>query len=66
MPRMEELLGRPAVSVFLGTLPLLGAIVWGLLQNDRPKALDKRMDGMESRLNRIETRLTGSNTSLRM
>jgi hypothetical protein len=52
------LLDSPAVNVFLGTLPLLGAIIWGLLQNDRRlQALDKRIDGVDQRLGRMETRM---------
>jgi len=43
MPTLKLLLDGPAVNVFLGTLPLLGAI---LLQNDRRlQGLDKRIDG---------------------
>jgi hypothetical protein len=55
---LKELLNSPAVNVFLGTLPLLGAILWGLLQNDRRlQALDKRIDGVDQRLGRMETRM---------
>ena len=44
-----------AVNVFLGTLPLLGAIVWGLLQNDRRlTALDQRLGRMETRIDSID------------
>jgi DNA anti-recombination protein RmuC len=55
---LKELLNSPAVNVFLGTLPLLGAVLWGLLQNDRRlQALDKRIDGVDQRLGRMETRM---------
>jgi hypothetical protein len=58
MPTLKGLLDSPAVNVFLGTLPLLGAIVWGLPQNDRRlQALDKRIDGVDQRLGRMETRI---------
>ncbi len=58
MQTLKGLLDSPAVNVFLGTLPLLGAILWGLLQNDRRLlALDKRIDGIEQRLGRMETRI---------
>jgi hypothetical protein len=61
---LKTLLDSPAVNVFLGTLPLLCAIVWGLLQNDRSlRAIDKRMDVINSAsaaLKRALTRLMGS------
>jgi hypothetical protein len=53
---LKELLNSPAVNVFLGTLPLLGAILWGLLQNGRRlQALDKRIDGVDQRLGRMDS-----------
>lgn len=66
---LKDLLASPAVNVFLGTLPLLGAILWGLLQNNRQidvlrgdlksrfDSLDKRIDGVDQRLGRMETRI---------
>ncbi len=55
---LKEVLEIPAVSVFLGTLPLSGAIVWGLLQNERSlRALDKRMDGLDKRMDVMDQRL---------
>jgi hypothetical protein len=43
MQTLKALLDSLAVNVFLGTLPLLGAIVWRLLQNERRlRAIDKR------------------------
>ena len=35
MQALTGILDSPAVTVFLGTLPVLGAIIRGLLQNDR-------------------------------
>ena len=65
MQTLKGLLDSAAVSVFLGTLPLLGTILWGLLQNDRRlqaldkriDMLDKRIDGVDQRLGRMETRI---------
>jgi hypothetical protein len=51
MQTLKSLFDSPAVNVFLDTLPLLGAIVWGLLQND------KRLNTIEQRLGRMETRI---------
>jgi hypothetical protein len=52
------ILGYPAVSVFLGTLPLLGAIVWGLIQNDRRLGrIETAQDWMEGKLNDVGERL---------
>jgi D-alanyl-D-alanine carboxypeptidase len=43
MQTLKALLDSPAVNVFLGTLPILGAVVWGLLQNERRlRAINKR------------------------
>lgn len=64
MQTLKTLLDNPALNVFLGTLPLLLTLAWGLLTNN--KALDnigKRIDSLESsvgkRLDRIDTRLDG-------
>jgi hypothetical protein len=35
MQALKSVLDTQAVSVFLGTLPLLLTIAWGLLQSDR-------------------------------
>jgi len=51
MQTLKSLFDSPAVNVFMGTLPLLGAIVWGLLQND------KRLNAIGQRLGRMETRI---------
>ena len=58
MQPLKSLLDSPAVNVFLGTLPLLGAIVWGLLQNDRRLGrIETRMDRMEIRIDSIDAKL---------
>jgi hypothetical protein len=65
MQTLKALLDSPALSVFLGTLPLFGAIVWGLLQNNREldgignriDGIGKRIDGIDKRLDRVETKL---------
>lgn len=58
MEMLKALLDSPAVNVFLGTTPLLGAIIWGLIQNDRRfQSLDKRMDVLDQRLGRMENRI---------
>jgi len=41
---LHDILSYPATAVFLGTAPLLGSILWGLLTSER-------------RLTRIETKL---------
>jgi hypothetical protein len=58
MQPLKSLLDSPAVNVFLGTLPLLGAIVWGLLQNDRRLGrIETRMGRMEIRIDSIDAKL---------
>jgi len=72
MEMLKALLDSPAVNVFLGTTPLLGAIIWELVQNDRRfqsldkrmDVLDKRMDGIEQRLGRIEGRIDAIDVKL--
>jgi len=65
MQMLKILLDSPAVNVFLGAVPLLGAIIWGLLQNDRRlQALDKRMDGVDQRLGRMEMRIDSIDNKL--
>jgi hypothetical protein len=66
---LKDLLASPAVNVFLGTLPLLGAILWGMLQNNRQidalrgdinvlrGDVKSRFDGIDQRLGRMETRV---------
>ena len=58
MQALTGVLDSPAVTVFLGTLPVLGATVRGFLQNDRRlQAIDKRVDGVDQRLGRMVTRI---------
>ncbi len=58
MQILKPLLDSPAVNVFLGTLPLLGAIVWGLIQNDRRlNAIDQRLGRVESRIDSVDSKL---------
>jgi hypothetical protein len=65
MQTLTQLASIPAISVFLGTLPLLGAILWGLLQNERRlAAIDKRLDLMDKRLDGIDRRLDGVESKL--
>jgi len=58
MQEFNSLFDSPAVNVFLGKLPLLGAIVWGLLQRG------KRLTCIEQRLGRIETRIDSMDGNL--
>lgn len=47
-----------ALQVFLGTLPLLGGVLWNLVQNERRFAsIEARFASIEARLARIEARL---------
>jgi peptidoglycan hydrolase CwlO-like protein len=65
MQPLKSLLDSPAVNVFLGTLPLLGAILWGLLQNDRRlNAVDQRLGRIETRMDRMETRIDSIDAKL--
>jgi hypothetical protein len=53
MQALKSVLDTQAVSVFLGTLPLLLTIAWGLLQSDR------RLTRIEGKLDSIDSTLTG-------
>ncbi|MBV8895562.1 MAG: hypothetical protein JO051_03545 [Acidobacteriaceae bacterium] len=72
MQTLRALLDSPAVNVFLGTLPLLLTLAWGLVQNDRRFAsiegrlnrMDHRFDRMDARFDRIDTRLEGIDAKL--
>ncbi len=58
VPTISSLLTNPAINVFLGTLPLLGAVLSGHLRSGkRLQALDKRIEGVDERLGRMEMRL---------
>jgi chromosome segregation ATPase len=55
---MKELTSNPAVAVFLGTLPLLGAIIWSLLdQRTRFMRLETKLDSVDGKLGAIDVRL---------
>jgi chromosome segregation ATPase len=61
-----------ALAVFVGTVPLLGAVIWNLLdQRGRFERIEKRLDGidgtlkdMEKRLDSLDVRLTRVETKL--
>lgn len=58
MQTLKALLENPAVNVFLGTLPLLLTLAWGLFQNDRRLTrIETKIDSMDSKLNTISERL---------
>jgi hypothetical protein len=65
MQALKSVLDTQAVSVFLGTLPLLLTIAWGLLQSDRRltriegklDSIDSTLAGVRERLATVETRL---------
>jgi DNA anti-recombination protein RmuC len=60
MHTLRAVLDTPAFQVFLGTVPLLGAIIWGLLQNERSlRAIDKRIDGLDKRMDNMDKRMDG-------
>ena len=68
MQTLKTLLDSPAVNVFLGTLPLLLTIAWGLFTNDRRltriesklDTMDGKLTNVSERLVRVETRMDGS------
>ena len=58
MQTIKALLENPAVKVFLGTLPLLLTLAWGLFQNDRRLTrIETKIDSMDSKLNTVSERL---------
>jgi len=58
MQTIKALLENPAVNVFLGTLPLLLTLAWGLFQNDRRLTrIETKIDTMDSKLNTVSERL---------
>ncbi len=67
MQILKSFLDSLAVNVFLGTLPLFGAIVWGLLQNDKRLGrietnldnLNRTVGDLRKRATKIETRIEG-------
>lgn len=65
MQTINQIVGIPAVSVFLGTLPLLGTILWGLPQNERRlSAIEKHMDSIESKIERYGEKINSSETKI--
>ncbi len=57
MQTFVQIIGWPAVQIFLGTLPLLGVLLVIAIQNDRRfAAIDKRLDRMDTRLDRMDDR----------
>jgi septal ring factor EnvC (AmiA/AmiB activator) len=66
MQPLAEFGRSTAFAVFLGTLPLLGTILWNLLANNRQfdifgkqfDQVNKQFDQVNKRLDRIDDRLT--------
>lgn len=64
---VKSLLDNMAVNVFLGTLPLLLTLAWGLFQSDRRltrienrlDSIDGKIGNVTERLARVETKLEG-------
>jgi hypothetical protein len=72
MQALQPLLNSLAFNVFLGTLPLLGMIFWGLFQNDKrlqdvkdliksessrvEGVLGAKLDGLDARVKALESR----------
>jgi septal ring factor EnvC (AmiA/AmiB activator) len=56
--KLKEFLSLVGVQVFLGTLPLLGAIVWAMVNNEkRFDQIDKQFDQINKNLDRIHKTL---------
>jgi hypothetical protein len=49
---LHDIINSPIAAIFIGTLPLLGTILWGFLNNDR------RFSRVEVQLERLNTRLS--------
>ena len=72
MQTLRGLLDSPAVNVFLGTLPLLLTLAWGLFQNDRRMtrmensidSIGTKIDGLDSRLSQVSERLARVETKI--
>ena len=65
MNALKEFLNSTAMNVFLGTLPLTGAILWGLIQNDkRLSRIEAKIDGMDTKLANVSERLVKVETKL--
>lgn len=62
---MPEFANNPIVVIFLGTLPVLAGILWGVLQNKEQFGLiQSRLERMEERLDKIDVRLAVVETRL--
>ena len=65
--QLKEILANPAMSVFLGTFPLLLTIAWGLFTSDRRltrietklDTIDAKLSGVSERLVKVETKIEG-------
>ncbi|HTU45110.1 MAG TPA: hypothetical protein VMF91_08615 [Bryobacteraceae bacterium] len=65
---LRSLLDNAAVNVFLGTLPLLLTLAWGLFQSDRRltrienrlDTVDQKLGSVSERLVRVETKIDGN------
>jgi hypothetical protein len=58
MQALKSVLDNQALSVFLGTLPLLLTIAWGLLQSDRRLTrIEGKLDSIDSTLSDVRERL---------
>jgi septal ring factor EnvC (AmiA/AmiB activator) len=65
MQTWTALVNNGAMAVFLGTLPLLGAILWSLLGNNRQfdqmnkqfDQVNKQFDQVNGRLDRMDDRM---------
>jgi hypothetical protein len=81
MPTLAEVLNHPAISVFLGTVPLLMTIWWGLMSNnqalkaitenlkvlnDRVARVDTKVDDLGKKVNEIDVRLARVETRLEL
>ena len=58
MQALKSVLDTQAVSVVLGTLPLLPTIAWGLLQSDRRLTrIEGKLDSIDSTVANVRERL---------
>ncbi len=62
---MAQITSNPIVVIFLGTLPVLAGIIWGILQNKEQFGLiHQRLERMQDRLDKIDVRLAVVETRL--
>lgn len=55
---LHDIINSPIAAIFIGTLPLLGTILWGFLNNDRRfSRVEVQLDRLDTSLVRIESRL---------